>query len=159
MAKDLSCQSSELRGWSIIVYRGPSSPSTARMTVWKRVKELGAFPLQQSVYILPALPELKEVLKNLGSRFLNSEESAGYSKWHLSEENQDEEMVEGFNALRNQEYEEITEECTAFDHEIDRETRAGKFYFAWKWKKSRNAWRVSTVGSTRLSQGTSSTRS
>ena len=46
------------------------------------------------------------------------------------EENQEEEMVEGFNALRNQEYEEITEECTAFDHEIDRETRAGKFYFA-----------------------------
>ena len=49
----------------MIIYRVPSTPSTSRVTVWKRVKELGAYLLQQSVYILPNLPDVKEAVNQL----------------------------------------------------------------------------------------------
>ena len=55
----------EQTGWFIIIYKVPSNPSTARVTVWKKTKEMGALPLQQSVYILPNLHELKGALDRL----------------------------------------------------------------------------------------------
>ena len=53
------------RGWFIVSYKVPSTPSTARVTIWKRTRELGAMMLQQSVYILPNLPELRDTLEQL----------------------------------------------------------------------------------------------
>ena len=98
--------------------------------VWKRVKGLGALPLQQSVYILPAMPELKESLKNLRQQILDFGGECRILDTASIDGRQEDEIVEGFNALRNQEYEEILDECVAFDQEIDKETKAGKFYFA-----------------------------
>ena len=98
--------------------------------VWKKVKELGALPLQQSVYILPKLPVLEDDLNELKKQIEGFGGECKVLEMASLEGTQEKEMINGFNALRNQEYEEILDECEAFDQEIDKETKAGKYYFA-----------------------------
>jgi hypothetical protein len=120
----------ESQCWSIVIYKVPSTPSTARVTVWKKVKELGALPLQQSVYILPKLPILENDLNELKKQIEGFGGECKILEMASLEGTQEKDMIAGFNTLRNQEYDEILDECEAFDQEIDKETRAGKFYFA-----------------------------
>ena len=120
----------ELKGWFVIIYKVPSSPSTARVTVWKKIKELGALPLQQSVYVLPNLPELKDTLNQLQEQIQQFGGECKLLEVASLEKSQEEELIEGFNRLRNEEYEELMEECEAFFQEIDKETKVEKFYFS-----------------------------
>jgi len=117
-------------GWFVIIYRVPSSPSTARVTVWKKIKELGALPLQQSVYILPGLTNLKDSLVQLQDQITQLGGECRILEVFRIEESQEKELIDGFNRLRTEEYEEILEECEAFFDEVERETRVEKFYFS-----------------------------
>jgi amphi-Trp domain-containing protein len=130
MINSLDSSPVEAQCWSIVIYKVPSTPSTARVMVWKKVKELGALPLQQSVYILPKLPVLEESLNGLKKQIEGFGGEYKILEMASLEGTQEKEMINGFNALRNQEFEEILDECEAFDQEIDKETKAGKFYFA-----------------------------
>jgi hypothetical protein len=120
----------KINGWFVIIYKVPSSPSTARVTVWKKIKELGALPLQQSVYVLPNLPELKDSLSQLQEQIQQYGGECKLLEVASLETSQEVELIEGFNRLRNEEYEEIMEECEAFFQEIERETKVEKFYFS-----------------------------
>ena len=120
----------QVRGWLTIIYKVPSSPSTARVTVWKRTKELGALPLQQSVYILPNLPGLRDAVGHLKEQIQQFGGECKLLEIASLEEAQEKEIRDGFNHLRNQEYEEVIEEGHALLHEIDRESKAEKFSFA-----------------------------
>jgi hypothetical protein len=117
-------------GWLIIIYRVPSTPSTSRVTVWKRVKLLGAFLLQQSVYILPnttttkeAISALKEQIQHLGGECKNLEIAS------LGEE-QEKEVIAGFNKNREEEYIEVVKACKELSQEIDDESKTEDFHFA-----------------------------
>jgi amphi-Trp domain-containing protein len=130
MIKKSDSSPTEAQCWSIVIYKVPSTPSTARVTVWKKVKELGALPLQQSVYILPKLPVLVGALDELKKQIEGFGGECKILEMASLEGVQEKEMINGFNTFRNQEYEEILDECEAFDQEIDKETKAGKYYFA-----------------------------
>src|SRR2546421_11154019 len=39
--------------WLQLTYKVPSEPSQKRVWVWRRLQNLGAFALQNSVYLLP----------------------------------------------------------------------------------------------------------
>jgi hypothetical protein len=117
-------------GWFVIIYKVPSSPSTARVTVWKKIKDLGALPLQQSVYILPNLPGLRGALNQLQEQIQQFGGECKLLEVASLAKSQEQELIEGFNCLRKEEYEEILEECEAFFQEIERETQVEKFYFS-----------------------------
>ena len=34
--------------WSLLIYRLPTQPSSARFAIWRDLRRLGALPLQQS---------------------------------------------------------------------------------------------------------------
>ena len=118
------------RGWFVIIYKVPSSPSTARVTIWKKTKALGALPLQQSVYVLPNIPELRDAIHQIQGQVQQYGGECKLLEVASLEKPQEEEIVEGFNRLRQEEYEEIVEECEAFLQEIEKETKAEKFYFS-----------------------------
>ncbi len=120
----------EKKGWLVIIYRVPSKPSTFRVAVWKKTRELGALLLQQSVYLLPNLPELNDAAQELKELILRADGECRLLEVASFEENQEKELTQGFNRLRNQEYGEIIEGCEALLREIDKETKAGKFDFA-----------------------------
>ena len=118
------------KGWLMVIYRLPTTPSTSRVTVWKRIKELGAYLLQQSVYILPNLPEIKESVDNLKDQIQRlGGESKVIEIASLGEE-QEKEAIAGFNNNREEEYTEVVKACTELLREIEEESKTEDFHFA-----------------------------
>jgi CRISPR/Cas system-associated endoribonuclease Cas2 len=118
------------QGWLIIIYRVPSTPSTSRVTVWKKVKELGAFFLQQSVYILPNLPTTKEAINSLKEQIQHLGGECKILEVASLGEEQEKEVIAGFNANREEEYTEVIKACNELSREIDEESKTEDFHFA-----------------------------
>ena len=119
-----------LQGWLMIIYRVPSTPSTSRVTVWKKVKELGAFLLQQSVYILPDLPATKEAVKLLKEQIQHLGGECKILEVPSLGEEQEIEVIKGFNSNREEEYTEVIKACKEMLQEIDEESKTEDFHFA-----------------------------
>lgn len=51
--------------WLQITYKVPSEPSQKRVWVWRRLQNLGAFALQNSVYLLPYTEEVEKHFRQL----------------------------------------------------------------------------------------------
>jgi hypothetical protein len=117
-------------GWFIIIYKLPSIPSTSRVTVWKRVKELGAFLLQQSVYLLPNSPATKEAVKTLKEQIQHLGGECKILEMATLGEEQEKEVITGFNSNREEEYTEVIKACKELSQEIDEESKTEDFHFA-----------------------------
>jgi len=48
------------RRWLILVHQLPPTPSNLRVRIWRRLQELGAVAVKQSVYVLPDAAEMRE---------------------------------------------------------------------------------------------------
>lgn len=116
-------------GWLVIIYRVPSTPSTSRVTVWKRLKELGAMLLQQSVYILPNLPQVKEAMNQLKEQIQGWGGECRLLEILSLGEEQEKEVITSLNKIREEEYMEVIEACEDLLHEIDSESEAGEFFY------------------------------
>lgn len=51
--------------WLQLTYKVPSEPSQKRVWVWRRLQNLGAFALQNSVYLLPFSTEVEKQFRQL----------------------------------------------------------------------------------------------
>ena len=51
--------------WLQLTYRVPSEPSQKRVWVWRRLQNLGAYALQNSVYLLPYSEEVEKHFRQL----------------------------------------------------------------------------------------------
>jgi hypothetical protein len=114
------------RGWELLIYRLPAQPSRVRVAVWRELRRLGALPLQQGVVALPATEALRERLDEIQRRI--RDEGGGSYRFALDavDDEQDTRLRGEWNALREQEYAEIVEECeTKFAKEIEFEIFRG----------------------------------
>ena len=116
--------------WLLLIYRIPAEHSSARTTIWREVKRLGALSLQHAVFLLPlsdtnraAYDRLSRRIEEYGGEATILETTSPISGW-------DERTVDRFNASRDEEYEEVVDETERFREEIERERRKRKFTFA-----------------------------
>jgi ChrB-like protein len=58
-------QQREAIRWLQLTYKVPSEPSQKRVWVWRRLQNLGAFALQNSVYLLPYTEEVEKHFRQL----------------------------------------------------------------------------------------------
>lgn len=115
--------------WIAINYTLPREPSRARVSIWRKLKKIGAVSVWQSMWILSLndenckrLNEVKdEVSRNGGEAFVMS--------ISVDEDGQ-KIIVEKFNAARDEEYGELLEQCEEFFKEIDKEIARKNFTFA-----------------------------
>jgi amphi-Trp domain-containing protein len=105
--EELIMNTAKSQGWLMVIYKMPSTPSTPRVAVWKKIKELGALSIQQSVYVLPNLPHLKEDLNRLKTEIQHFGGEYRLLEMASLGEDQEAEIIEGFNQARNEEYEEV----------------------------------------------------
>jgi hypothetical protein len=119
-----------VNGWLMIIYRVPSTPSTSRVTIWKRIKELGAHLLQQSVYILPNLPQVKEAVNTLKEYVQHLGGECKVIEISSLGEEQEREVINGFNSSREEEYTEVVKACNELLAEIIEESNTQDFHFA-----------------------------
>jgi hypothetical protein len=106
--------------WLLLVYRVPTEPASKRVTVWRDLKRLGAYYLQQCVAVLPDLPELRAELEQISTKIGAFEGESTLFEVPRLRPDDETRIVEAFRALRNNEYQEIIEECeTKFVKEIE----------------------------------------
>ena len=110
----------------MLIYRLPAQPSRVRVGVWRELRRLGALPLQQGVVALPATETLRRRLDEIERRIREEGGSSYRFAFDPVDDEQDARLRADWNALREQEYAEIVEECeTKFAKEIEFEIFRG----------------------------------
>ena len=116
--------------WLVFIPQLPSSPSSLRVLVWRRMRAAGAAALQQGVWVLPQTPEHERLLRDV---LLEAQQQGGSGILLVAtplDADRASEVVERFRADRDQEYLELGVRCRDFLAEIAKETAAGNLTFA-----------------------------
>ena len=119
------------QGWLVLVYRVPSDPSNARVSVWRELKRLGALYLQQCACVLPNTPDLAAGVGRAREKIARFGGSSNLFQVPRMEPAEEAELVRQFRELSAKQYAEIVEECeTKFVREVEFETFRQNFTFA-----------------------------
>jgi hypothetical protein len=59
-----------MRAWLLLQHRIPSEPSAGRVAVWRKMKRLGGFLLQDATWLLPATPWTREQFQWLAAEIV-----------------------------------------------------------------------------------------
>lgn len=116
--------------WLVFIPQLPSSPSSLRVLVWRRMRAAGATTLQQGIWVLPQTPEHEQLLRDV---LLEAQQQGGSGLLLVAtplDADRASEVVERFCADRDQEYREFGVRCHDFLAEIAKETAAGNLSFA-----------------------------
>lgn len=115
--------------WLLVMPSVPSSPSSLRVTVWRRMRGAGALSLHGGVWLLPHQPEQEKLARDV----LAQVRAAGGEVVLLASDLLDgisaEAVRDRFRQERNQEYREVMEGCGEFLAEIEKETAVEKFTY------------------------------
>jgi hypothetical protein len=116
--------------WLVFIPQLPSSPSSLRVLVWRRMRAAGAAALQQGVWVLPQTPEHEQFLRDV-MREAQQQGSSGILMVATPlDADQASEVVERFRTDRDEEYQEFGVRCRDFLAEIAKETAARNLTFA-----------------------------
>jgi hypothetical protein len=114
--------------WLLLVYRIPPEPTRLRAGVWRKIKGLGAIYVQNSVAALPVSPSAERAFRTLRAEIGQLGGSAYlFTSSILAGQPQ---LVEAFNAARDDEYEEIVDRCEDFLQQVRKEYDADHFTYA-----------------------------
>lgn len=95
------------RRWLLLAHQLPATPSNLRVKTWRRLQELGALPVKQSVYVLPDSAEAREDFEWLRVEIEGSGgEAVLFAAEHLGAE-AEAALVEEFRRARQAAYSEL----------------------------------------------------
>jgi hypothetical protein len=117
-------------GWLLLLAQLPSSPSSARVALWRRLRAIGAVGLLNGAWVLPHAAAHVEFFERLLETVHRQGGTAFVLTVSVASPDVNETIVRRFRGDRSREYDEFAERCGAFLDEIGKETRAGKFTFA-----------------------------
>jgi hypothetical protein len=66
--------------WLLLVYKIPREPTSGRVYVWRKLKQLGAVSVQDAIWILPATPRTQEQFQWLVSEIVELKGEASIFK-------------------------------------------------------------------------------
>ncbi|WP_344138075.1 Chromate resistance protein ChrB [Saccharopolyspora halophila] len=120
-------------GWVLLLAQLPASPSSPRVTLWRRARAAGAAGLQNGAWVLPRTDAHVQLFDQLAEAVRKQDGSAFVLTAAPAAEDAvgtDEQIVARFRADRAREYDEFAERCSELLGEIDKETQRTKFTFA-----------------------------
>jgi hypothetical protein len=117
-------------GWLLLLAQLPSSPSSARVALWRRLRAIGAAGVLNGAWMLPQAAAHAELFEQLRETVHRQGGIALVLTVPAASPDVNETIIQRFHADRGREYDEFAEQCAAFLDEIDKETGAGKFTFA-----------------------------
>ena len=118
------------RGWVLLLAQLPASPSSPRVTVWRRARSAGAIGVQNGAWVLPDGPAHVQFLSGLATYVREQGGTAYALRTTSATGTEDDEIVARFRSDRAKEYAELTERAEELLAELAKETDRSNFTFA-----------------------------
>ena len=100
--------------WLQLTYKVPSEPSQKRVWVWRRLQNLGAFALQNSVYLLPFSEEVEKQFRQLVQEIREMGGEASIFSVVALEVADERRILQVITEARNNEYLTVVKVCKRF---------------------------------------------
>ncbi|GFE71997.1 chromate resistance protein ChrB domain-containing protein [Chroococcus sp. FPU101] len=109
--------------WLVFSYSLPSkAQSSPRVTLWRRLRRIGAITIKTGVYILPAKDECIEAFQWLAQEVQHAKGEALVIHVEQFEGLSDEQLIQLFRDARYNEYEEIEQKATEIENTLNSAT-------------------------------------
>src|SRR5437867_6045702 len=110
--------------WLLLVHQLPSRPTSLRVRIWRRLQDLGAVAMKNSVYLLPHSDQSREDFEWIKSEIerMGGEASVFLADGHNAFSN--DEVVAAFRRARETDYAELSVETDALAPRVA--TRRGR---------------------------------
>lgn len=116
--------------WLLISVSTAGAAPSLRVHVWRKLRGLGALYVQQSVCLLPDVPEVTRQVRRLMDRVRGEGGSGRLLRIRLVEAAERDQIIAEFRAARDGEYEEVLERLPDFFAELEMETARGRATYA-----------------------------
>src|SRR5512133_2853818 len=116
--------------WLLFLSQLPATPSSLRVSVWRKLRAAGALGLQNGVWVLPKAPEQIKFLEDLLESVQNQGASGQIFTVAPIDAAIETDILARFRADREEEYVEFQERSQDFLAEIQKESARQKFTFA-----------------------------
>ncbi|HEX6477254.1 MAG TPA: Chromate resistance protein ChrB [Ktedonobacteraceae bacterium] len=104
----------EAMRWLQLTYKVPSEPSQKRVWVWRRLQNLGAFALQNSVYLLPYSEEVEKQFRQLAHEIHEMGGEASIFSVVALDAADERRILQVIVEARNYEYNTVIKVCARF---------------------------------------------
>lgn len=104
----------EAMRWLQLTYKVPSEPSQKRVWVWRRLQNLGAYALQNSVYLLPFSEEVEKHFRQLAHEIRDMGGEASIFSVTALDAADEQRILEMLLEARNNEYNTVVKVCGRF---------------------------------------------
>jgi hypothetical protein len=104
--------------WLILIHQLPPKPNALRVKIWRRLQQVGAVAIKQSVYALPLSEQSREDLSWILKEIVDGGGDGSISEARFLEGLTDEQVIALFQDARQSDYEKIIQEarqlCTSW---------------------------------------------
>ncbi|OLT49219.1 hypothetical protein BJF85_10195 [Saccharomonospora sp. CUA-673] len=118
------------RDWLMVSVSTAGAAGTLRVTVWRKLRSLGALYLQQSVCLLPAEPEVVRQVRRLADKVRQQGGSARVLTMRFADRDEERGVIAEFNTARDDEYAEMLERLPELRKELESERARGRATYA-----------------------------
>jgi hypothetical protein len=96
-----------LKDWLLLIYKVPREPTSSRVYVWRKLKQLGALLLHDSVWVLPASDRTQEQFQWLAAEIIELQGAATLARAELVTSKQQRELTSRFQEQADLVFKEI----------------------------------------------------
>jgi len=116
--------------WLLLTYKVPPEPAAKRVSLWRKLKGMGAVYLQNGVCLLPKTDDHVRRLKMLENDISKAEGESVILETVGLDTTQEAKVLGRFKAERDEAYEEFIDKCDDFEAEVAKEVTANHFTYA-----------------------------
>ena len=116
--------------WLLITYKVPPEPAAKRVSLWRKLKGMGAVYLQNGVCLLPKTDDHVRRLKMLENDVTEANGEAVILETVALDLAQETKVLTRFKAERDDAYEEFIDKCDDFEREVAKEVMANHYTYA-----------------------------
>jgi hypothetical protein len=93
--------------WLLLTHQLPSEPSNIRVKIWRKLQDLGAVPVKNSIYVLPNRPGTREDFGWLKKEIIGMKGEASIFLADSITDVDEKEIVKAFQEARSKDYEKF----------------------------------------------------